>query len=185
MRKDQIPANWHTDEYIRARFWRRVNKDGPTLDDDLGPCWMWTAGIYKEKGYGLFTIMGANYYAHRASFTIAHAGIPEGLFVCHKCDNPPCVNPAHLFAGTALENSTDALLKGRLATGRRNGNYTHPERFPRGTRVWTNKLSEEQVIEIRAHHAMGAQLRIIGEAYGVSWQNVSKIVRRKSWAHLP
>ena len=110
---------------LEERFWPKVNKDGP-IHPTLGTrCWLWTAGT-NGHGYGAFHPgpgrrgMGK---AHRISWTIANGPIPDGLGVLHRCDNPPCVNPAHLFLGTDQENHRDMDAKGRH--GRYNARKTH------------------------------------------------------------
>jgi hypothetical protein len=89
-------------------FWQRVKK--------TETCWIWTGSIEKPFGYGTIHshITGKRLGAHRASWMIHKGPIPENLFVCHKCDNPPCCNPNHLFLGTCADNNRDAWAKGRL-----------------------------------------------------------------------
>lgn len=110
---------------LEERFWSKVEKgDG---------CWEWAA-CKNSTGYGRFRVNGHTEFAHRVSWTLAHGPIPDGLFVCHHCDNPSCVRSDHLFIGSHKDNLRDAVKKGRTATGDRNGSYTHPERRPTGDR---------------------------------------------------
>jgi len=96
-----------TPEFV-ARFEAKVVRDDCMPDG----CHIWT-GALSVKGYGCTNINGKGVRAHRASYTIYNGEIPYGLIVCHRCDNPPCVNPAHLFLGTHLDNEQDKLIKGR------------------------------------------------------------------------
>jgi hypothetical protein len=81
-------------------------------------CWEWQ-GRKNDNGYGMLTVDGVETYAHRHFFALEHGPIPEGMKACHTCDNPPCVNPAHLFLGTTRDNAVDASAKGRTRNGRR------------------------------------------------------------------
>lgn len=99
------------------RFWSKVDKNGPVPEHrhDLGPCWVWTAGK-DGAGYGKFnfTVAGKKktWRAHRVAFVLAFGSPPpEKPYVCHRCDNPPCVRPDHLFAGSAQDNTDDAIEK--------------------------------------------------------------------------
>lgn len=95
------------EQLVRAadeRFWPRITKsDG---------CWIWP-GAKNADGYGDVAILGTKRKAHRLAWEVTKGPIPEGLFVCHKCDNPPCVNPDHLFVGTNSDNMRDMSSKGR------------------------------------------------------------------------
>jgi len=108
-------------ETILERFWPKVSKDGPIPErcPELGPCWPWIAGT-DIFGYGIIAIGGhrigherCGVAAHRVSWMIRFGVIPEKFCVLHKCDNPPCVNPEHLFLGTKGDNWRDMLAKGR------------------------------------------------------------------------
>lgn len=110
----------------------------PKIDKTSSPngCWLWTAAKH-GGGYGLFRVYGQARMAHRVSYLLFRGQIPEKYDVCHDCpsgDNPVCVNPAHLWAGTKQEHALDTRAKGQLATGDRNGSRLHPERLARGDR---------------------------------------------------
>jgi hypothetical protein len=97
------------------RFWSKV-RTGTEAD-----CWEWTAGLYGGKRYGSFRVSKelGNHLAHRVAFGLSNGGIPDGMDILHRCDNPRCCNPKHLFAGTAKDNVDDMMAKGRWA------NQTH------------------------------------------------------------
>ncbi len=144
------------------RFWDYVDKQ------DLSGCWVWTGAI-KTDGYGQIRISRKNYQVHRIAYELIRGVIPDGLLVCHHCDNKPCVNPHHLFLGTHWDNAHDALKKGRLAIGER---------------IAQSKLSKEDVVEIRRLSKLGLKRCVLGKIFKINESTVSKIVLRKRWAHI-
>lgn len=101
----------------REHFWEFVNKNGPVQPHcpNLGPCWIWTASGF-SKNYGKVSVKGKTVGAHRVAWELGVGPIPNGLYVLHHCDNPPCVNyTQHLFLGTHTDNMRDAAAKGRLS----------------------------------------------------------------------
>jgi hypothetical protein len=133
-------------------------------------CWIWTGGR-DQKGYGCF----AGRKAHRWSWELHNGPIPPGMLACHHCDNPPCVNPAHLFLGTAKDNSADMVAKGRVK---------RPCLGKKGADGHNAKLTDDDVREIRRLSALGLSTRKIGHRFGVSKFPVSEILRGKTWAHV-
>ena len=96
---------------LEERFWAKVRRGAP------GECWEWL-GARNDRGYGTISEGGrrrGHVKAHRAAWTLSNGPIPGGLCVCHRCDNPPCVNPSHLFLGTMRDNTRDMMSKGRMS----------------------------------------------------------------------
>lgn len=146
------------------RFWSKVNKKGPD------ECWLWTGSA--QRGYGQISDDYPSrkmFRAHRLAYKLYHGELPESQKVLHTCDNPPCVNPAHLFLGTAVDNVRDMVKKGRQAKHEQNGGA---------------KLTEEQVAKIRCdyipRHPVYGQ-RAQGRRYGVSHSMIGYIVRGENW----
>ena len=136
-----------------AGFWDGVRRG------TQGECWEWL-GATSEKGYGRFEFGGATHRAHRIAFVLGkNTALPGVVMVCHRCDNPACVNPDHLFIGLAEDNNNDARAKGRGVT-------------PRGTRNGNGKLTDEQVAEVQASRETGAA---IARRMGVSPALVSMV----------
>jgi len=141
--------------------------------DKTGPCWLWT-GAANESGYGVLTWNKRVERAHRISYVIHKGPIPSGAMIRHRCDNPPCVNPDHLEPGTAADNSADMVVRGRsIASG------------ICGERHGMAKLTESQVLEIRAAAESGASTRSLAQIYRVSRNSVRNIVTRRNWSHIP
>lgn len=165
-------------EHISTRFWKYVDKRGP---DD---CWEWT-GARHPKGYGHVSVGGSTQRAARVCFELVNGAIPDGLHVLHTCDNPPCINPSHLYVGTNSDNVADRDAKGRAAVGDRNGRRTMPDRTARGeTHGWTT-LTEAQVLAIiDEYNAGGVFMKDIGAKYGVSERTVCGIINGTSWTYL-
>jgi len=99
---------------IDSRFWPKVDRNGPVVRAELGPCWVWI-GSLKDTGYGQLSAphRGVPLKAHRVSWELHHGPIPDGLWVLHRCDNRRCVRPDHLWLGTDADNKSDMEAKGR------------------------------------------------------------------------
>jgi hypothetical protein len=156
-------------------FWSRVNKEGsiPMHCPELGACWEWTA-YCATNGYGSFRVRNKTILVHRMSYEIANGKIEKGVLVCHKCDNPCCVNPKHLFLGTHKDNADDMVKKGRGKPPMLKG-----EKCP------AHKLTKNEVIEIRRRYAVGdiSQARL-GAEYNVTGEAIYAIVHFKSWKDI-
>lgn len=148
-----------------ARYWSHVDVRGPD------ECWHWTAFL-DPAGYGRFSVDGKKRAAHRFALELRiERPVPDGVFACHTCDNPPCCNPAHIFEGTPGDNTRDMIAKGRSkgAAGV-------------GTRNSHCKLTEAEVLAIRA--TRGKTHRAIADDYGVSPATISMIMTRAHWGYL-
>ena len=152
-------------EVIHRRFWRHVNKSAR--------CWEWT-GCTQANGYGrVGTGVGRRVdFTHRVSWRLAFGEIPDGLFVCHHCDNRRCVRPDHLFLGTLQENADDCRLKGRR-------DRPQGEQHPRA------KLTANAVLAIRAVSVPDLRTaQAIAARFGVTPATIYSIRARRSWRHV-
>lgn len=131
-------------------------------------CWLWMGAVTRNDSYGTISFDGRQWKAHRLAFKLTYGPIPDGLYVCHRCDNPACVNPEHLFLGTHLDNMKDRDHKQR-------------RRAPRGELNSSAKLADKLIEEVRS--AAGTQTAI-AERFGIHQTTVSQIKLRKTWAHL-
>ena len=147
---------------FEVRFWNKVKK--------TKSCWLWT-GAKDPKSYGKFGWHNRrSKRCHRLAWELAHGRIPKGLQVLHRCDNPPCVNAAHLFLGTPKDNTHDAIAKNRLAHGEHHGNA---------------RLTNHDVLQIRArYNGIFGQQTAIARIYGISPTTVRDIVHGINWRHL-
>lgn len=167
MRAAEIPAA-HLAEVARAFNAR--------YDVKPSGCWEWR-NVRSKTGYGTFSapVVGI-LLAHRASWMIAYGAIPEGKYICHHCDNPPCVNPDHLFVGSPRDNTADMHAKGR-------------SRNPSGSSHWNAKLATRDVSEIRRRYVprtlsgsgTGASSAELAAEFGVSPEQIVKIANGKKW----
>lgn len=148
---------------VKTRFWSKVAIAGPD------ECWEWQ-GAKTKSGYGWFSYQGAPRLAHRVAWELTNGPIPDGLFYCHKCDNPNCVNPAHSFLGTAAENNADMRGKRRHVVG---------ENSPRAklTEAQARSIANDYLVNNKTQHELAAD-------YGVDIITVNNILNGATWKHL-
>ena len=139
-----------------ARFWLAVTKG-----DD---CWLWTRSV-NNMGYGMIYVDGKLRTAHRVAWTFTYGPIPDKAFVLHRCDNPRCVRPAHLFLGNQIDNMGDCSKKGRARSG-------------------SAKLTPDDVRTIRARYAAGEGISALARAYGMWPMPIHSLVHGKTWKHV-
>jgi hypothetical protein len=152
---------------LKERFLQKIR------NDDNG-CWIWTGRI-KENGYGEINPGGRSspVYAHRVSYELFKGQIPEGMYVLHKCDVRECVNPDHLFLGTAEDNTADMMRKGR-------GKYI----ARKGEDCYQAELTEENVHEIRHRYANGETKASIAKDFNVCAKHIYNVATKRSWKWL-
>ena len=144
-------------------FWQRAY-----IPDNPNGCWMWK-GLKQTRGYGVFNYRGQQELAHRMAYRFAYGPIPTEMFVLHLCGKKPCINPKHLYLGTAKDNAQDAIRFGEVLPGEGHSN---------------SKLTEIQVCQIRKMKVTGYTEIQIAPLFGVSRSLIGLIHRRKLWKHL-
>jgi hypothetical protein len=150
---------------VTDRFWEKVDRCG---EDE---CWEWRAGV-DGKGYAAFSLTHENQIGGHVYSYLIHNGKIGDSWVCHKCDNPKCVNPRHLFLGNALDNNRDMVRKGR-------------NRYLKGEEHPSSRLTENDVLNIRSEYAKGGvTMFVLADKYKISFQHVSDIVNKRKWAWL-
>lgn len=149
---------------LPERFWQKVDKLSP---DD---CWEWKGGK-SPQGYGVIAVNQRGQIASRVSYEMHFGSIPDGLCVLHKCDNPSCVNPAHLFLGTNSDNVADREAKGR-----------NKPRY--GAENGMAELTNDRVIDIRERFAKGERQVDLAKDHGVTRGTIWKIVHHRIWRHV-
>lgn len=160
-------------EKDRKRFLSKFKQGNPD------ECWEWEGSL--RNGYGNFNLNGKIKASHRLSYIIFKGEFPDGLCVCHSCDNPACVNPNHLWLGSYKDNNLDCVKKGRRPDKRgKNGFWwgKHPNQGEKNPKV---KLTEEQVREIRSSNLLQKE---IGKIYNLNQTTISKIKLGKIWTHV-
>jgi hypothetical protein len=141
-----------------------------SIEEPNSGCWIWL-GTRDKNEYGQISVKRRNLHAHRVMFEQTYGALPGGLFACHTCDTPPCINPKHLFAGTPLENTADMFRKGRAHRAR-------------GSEHGLAVYSLETILAIRAAVVSGEKQYDIAERFGVAQSHVSRIKRGQTWRHL-
>jgi hypothetical protein len=153
-------------------------------------CWMWCGAKHGNNGYGCFFWQGKNVTISRLVWWLLHGEIPVRMVVCHKCDNPLCFNPSHLFIGTMKDNLQDASRKGRCAM------QTQPEKmreaikngprpnYARGSRQGQSKLNETQVKVIKAALRSGAGMKALARMFQVGATTIQDIAGNRRWKHV-
>ncbi len=141
-----------------------------STEDHIDNCWIWV-GHRNKQGYGRLRVKRKDWVSHRYSWTIYNGDILSGLCILHRCDNPPCCNPDHLFIGTHQDNSKDMVIKKR-------------NRDDKGSKHPMHKLNENQVLHIRDSIKNGEKQSKLAIKYNVGPMTISNIKYRKSWKHI-
>ncbi len=163
-------------DFDAAAFWAR------SVVEPTTGCWLWS-GYRDWFGHGSLSAGGRRRGAHRVAFELASGPIPEGLFVCHHCDVPACINPEHLYAGTHRDNMRDRNVRGRAASGDRNASRLYPG-IRRGSRNGGSRLTESVVATIKQRLCAGETLRALAAEYDVAVSTIGMISNGTNWAHV-
>ena len=158
------------------RLWTKIEERGPD------ECWPWLASCNLD-GYGHLRLNGKLERAHRVVWFLTYGTIPEGMCVCHHCDNPPCCNPAHLFLGTQIDNIHDRDAKGRGNFSLELG-YTIGRRFKPGHKFSPTKFTDDEKREIKRKVVEGVRNVDIAKKYDISQQSVSDIKCGRIWKNV-
>lgn len=142
-------------ELTQRRFWEKVKK--------TNGCWVWRGSHFQRSGYGEVRVAGKRMPAHRLSYLLTHGEIPSGKYILHSCDNPTCVNPAHLRAGTPRENMIDKACRFRCNQ---------------------SELKREDVLEIRRLCKLGVLQKEIAKQYGVHKSTISHINNKRTYSYV-
>ena len=161
-----------SNESIIRRFWSKVEVGE---DND---CWNWKS-TDNGNGYGVIRILGRYIGAHRLSYILSNGGIPDGLMICHKCNNRACCNPKHLYAGTAMDNMMDARAAGTIHG--RSGKRPDTDKLVKGEDCPWATISNKQAVEISNRITSGEGTSSIAKDLGVSCDVVYRIKKRKSF----
>lgn len=161
---------------IKERFMSKVQK--------TDSCWIWMASAMPNGGYGHLHFKGkSKAQAHRVSYLLFKGDIPDGLLVCHKCNNKRCVNPDHLYLGTNRQNVLDAIRDGLYAN----------RKYARGSKASHAKLTDDQVREIRDKYgdivnlgkkirsANGVTMQQLSKEYGISFAQINHLINRHTY----
>jgi hypothetical protein len=151
-------------------FWEKVDRSG-----GKDACWIWTR-YADTNGYGALKVWGKKVTAHRYSYELAYGQVPEGMEVCHRCNERLCVNPGHLYAGTRQQNVADMIAAGNSGL--------RPPPPKQGSDHPSAVLTEAEVIDIYQRAWSGGSQIQIAQEYGVSKHTISDIKHGKSWHHL-
>ncbi len=136
---------------------------------NVNECWPWLGG-HLPSGYGVFSVNGKSVGAHRVAYIVHGKGDPTGKVVRHTCDNPNCVNPAHLVLGTQADNMRDRLIRGKYA---------------RGENAHNVRLTTDTVIEARQRRLNGEKINVMANQYGVNRGTLHNAIYGVTWAHVP